>query len=58
MAASPSPLERALGQLEATLDQHLDDLAALVRIGGLRAGAAPHPPTARRVDRGRDRGLR
>lgn len=50
MTASPSPLERALGQLEATLDQHLDDLAALVRIGGISAEPPPNPTLVRSAE--------
>ena len=50
MTASLSQLERALGQLEATLDQHLDDLAALVRIGGISAEPPPNPTLVRSAE--------
>ena len=50
MSEPQSPLERALGRLEATLDQHLDDLAALVRIGGISAEPPPNPTLQRSAE--------
>lgn len=50
MSDTRSPLERALGQLEATLDQHLDDLASLVRIGGISAEPPPNPTLVRSAE--------
>jgi acetylornithine deacetylase/succinyl-diaminopimelate desuccinylase-like protein len=43
MSQDSTPLAAALARLEATLDNHLDDLAALVRIGGVSAEPPPNP---------------